>query len=1169
MYSLLDGAMTTDTIASRAKELDQPAIALTDHGTLGGIIKFWDSCKKHEVMPIIGIEAYLAPGSRLYKEPIEGIPPAFHLTLLAQNTTGLHNLYRLSSLAYTEGFYHKPRVDAELLRQYNDGLICLSGCIKGKIQWILLQYATSGDNDFLQLAVDELNTMTDIFGDRFYIEVQRIIEEQEEVVKLQRRLCNKFNVKAVATCDAHYAKAGDMDFHDQIICLSTGKTIKDDNRMGPFDNIYIKSEQEMRSLWHDWPEALETSMEITERCKQLSTEDPFDNKEHVFPVFTDKKEEDYKIFEEKAWEGLKERGLASSEEHKERLKYELQTIKEMGFPSYFLVVSDYCNWAKKSNIAVGPGRGSAAGSLVSYCLGITEIDPLKYGLLFQRFLNKGRRSLPDIDCDFCMNRRSEVIDYLARRYGADKVAQISTFAFFKPRGACRDFARAQGEPYSLGEEASKLIPPNIRGREPTWEEAIKFSPQLLSNRFNNIISAARKSEGIIKQRGIHAGGVVISPVPLMEVAPVCYGRNKEIVTQWDMKDLERIGLVKMDMLGITALTVISSTVELITQITGKIFDITQIPIDDEKTFDLICQGETSGLFQLDTGGGIRELCMRLKPRSISELSAISAMYRPGPLDSGVTDEYVDRVNQKKPVTYLIPELEPILKDTYGLLIYQEQAMRIATDLAGYTLEEADNLRKAIGKKKPEDMAKEEKRLISGMEKKGIPSSKARTIWEQIKVFADYGFNLSHSVAYSYITYQTAFLKTHFPVEFYCALLSLHVDNRDKLAEYLSNCRRYDIQVLPPDINQSGSGFTIADGVIRFGLSAIKDVGDKVCKKILKVRKNKPFTDLVNFYDRTRSAGITKRTIEALAKAGAFDSLEIPRSAVLDVLDKLLLRTRDMERYKKKMETYNKRLTRYLEREDFRNEQRKRGERLKPSLKKPQKPLPPQPVEIPDVQELNIEELMRLEKEMLGFYVTSHPLYAYEMEILRETTAHCGSLQDHVNGEHVVIIGVLAAVKRFITRKGQQMAVLTLEDLHGTAEAVVFPRVYSTIYNSIVEDAVVSVTARVEGEQGMSKRLIVSDVRKLKPKASKYTKRQEMKRTVTGAKIYLNESSLQKAQLVEKVTDSYKGMIQTQVFLQIGDNSFILTKTPSLSERGLLLLKHNGIRVKEMFSREED
>jgi len=1148
-YSTLDGAMTPLQIAERIKEIGQSAVAITDHGNMHGVIKFWDACKKTGIKPIIGMEAYLSPIGRLHKEPIKDIPPAFHLTLLAKNNIGLHNLYKLSSLAYLEGFYHKPRIDNELLTQYHEGIICLSGCLKGKIQWYLQGYIETKDSGWLDLAKEEAQKMQSIFGEDFFMEFQRIIPIQESIVPVQMLLCKEFGIDGVATCDAHYARKEDADFHEQILCLSTGKTIKDEKRMGKMEGLYLKTEQEMRDLWHDLPIIIDNAQVIADRC--VLDNDTYDKKTYTIPTFGN---DDEKQFELECWEGLEKLGLNKNETYTKRLEYEISTIKKMGFPSYFLIVSDYIKWARNKGIACGPGRGSAAGSLVAYVLNITDVDPIEYGLYFERFLNPGRTgSPPDIDCDLCMHRRGEVIDYITSVYGQDHVAQITTFAEFKPRGACKDFARVQGEPYALGEKASKLVPPPLPGgHEPTWKDTLTASPQLLNDEFSNMINMARKSEGIIKGRGIHASGLIISAKPFDKMAPRCLaaGKRKEITSQWDMVDLERMGLVKMDLLGLTALTVIDKTLQLIPKEQRPVMK--DIPRDDPMAYDVICKGLTGGLFQLDGGGGIRSLCMQLQPQSIAEIAAISALYRPGPISNGAVEEYIARVSGKKPADYLVPELEPILKSTYGLLVYQEQAMRIATDLASYTLEDADKLRKAIGKKKPEEMAKEEKKLISGMLAKGIPSDKAYEIWTTIKVFADYSFNLAHAVAYSFITYYTAYLKAHFPAEFYCALLTLHYSQRDKLIEYLGDCRNIDIQVLAPDVNESIVGFSVHHGIIRIGLSAIMSIGKKVAKQIVSARGKEPFKDIFDFYERAGNKGVNKRTIEALAKAGALSSLGIPRSGALQILDELVNHKKELERYESKMVTYKKRLSAYYDREEERRDALERGKKVKAQLKFPTSPKKPTDIVIPEVEELDINKLMELEKEMLGLYITSHPLYSYEAEIQRYTDANTSSLGDHSNGEVIRLIGVASFVKHITTRAGNKMAIVDLEDLHGHVEVVVFSKLYAEVKNLLEEGSILFLRGRLEASEDSVGKVIALEMSALQPKSRKKAMKQPKK-----VHIYISDAKLLSDGVLKKIseiTNICTGNIETVISLQLGGFQYTLDGSAMLSYDGIKQLQ---------------
>jgi len=1041
-----------------------------------GTVRFHDIAVKAGIKPLLGFEAYAAPDSRLRKEkrPDEGPSvPAYHLTLLAENDEGLHNLYRLTSFAYTEGFYYKPRIDLELLAKHSRGVIALSGCLKGKIPQLLLQSQVAQDGKFKQMAYDEAAQLVEIFGkERFFLEIQRVgMEEQEVLVPLLLEMSRYFGVRTVATCDSHYTMPEDSVFHEQLVCIAIGKTIHDEDRL-KFSGaeFYIKSEGQMLALFKECPEAVHNTQLVADMCT-AKIQDKYD---YVFPIFSP---DDNTLFVQQARIGLRKRELDTNPTYTERLEYEIKTIVEMGFASYFLVVADYVNWARSRGIMVGPGRGSAAGSLVAYSLGITQVDPLEYDLLFQRFLNKGRKSMPDIDLDFCKERRGEVIQYLCEHYGVDHVAQIATFATFKPRGAVKDFTRVQGEPFLLGEQISRLLPPPVRGREPTWKKAIEEVPALLAPEFGNVVKMAQKSEGLVRQSGIHAAGVIITPTPLHDYLPVFLGKNKEIISQWDKDNLERMGLVKMDILGVAALTTITKCLDLI----PDSIDLDEIDRNDPVAFELIGRGETSGLFQLDEGGGIRDLCMQLKPKSIKEISVISALYRPGPLDNGVAASYVRRHTCKEETSYLTPELATVLGETHGLLIYQEQAMKIATELAGYTLEEADDLRKAIGKKSAEKMAKEEKRLTEGMVKRGIQPAVAKEIWEEIQRFAEYSFNASHAVAYSFITYQTAWLKAHYPIQFYCALLTMHAGERDKIIGYLGDCRRAGIKVLPPDVNESSTDFTIVGETIRFGLAAIKDVGDNGTKHIVNERKKHGcYKDLLDFYKRLGESRITRKTIEALAKAGAFSSLGLTRRGVIEALDDLTSYQKRLDAYESKLSTFNARLERFKIREQENILLKAEGKKPKGKLTIPTAPEPIPSVTVSTKEEFGDRELQIMEKETLGFYLTGHPLYAYEHELITMTNAHTESLVDCVVGENVSILCMISKVKTIVTKTGKQMAFMGIEDMYGDCEVTIFPRQFEK-YSPILEQGkVILLTGTVE-TKGETRQILANKIEVLPDK----------------------------------------------------------------------------------------
>lgn len=1145
-FSFLDSCMSPVQVANKVKSLDQPAVAITDHGNMCGVIQFWDACKKAGVQPIIGTEAYIAPGSRFFKEKQEDVPPYFHLTLLATDMTGLQNLYKLTTLSYTEGFYHKPRIDHQLLSQYNQGIICLSGCLAGKVASLLAAGVENVERqeEWIQLATEEAKCMYNIFGDRYYVELQRILPIQDQLIPLQTQIAKALGVNCVTTCDSHYVEQDDYTLQDHILCIGTGKLISDTDRMKAHPGLHIKSEQEMRELFKEYPQYVDCTQEITERCKPLSLCEPFKSKGYIFPVFTESHENDIDLFKEKCWHGLMWRGLDKNEKYVKQLQYEIDMIQQMGFCSYFLVVADYLQWAREHDIMVGPGRGSAAGSLAAYCLHITDIDPIKYKLYFERFLNPARKSMPDIDCDIDPQGRQAVFQYLHERYGADSVCQIATFSEFKPRGSIRDFGRVQGASFELLEAISALIPPSARGHDPTWKESLEASPSLNNPEFNSVVTMASKSEGLFRQRGIHAGGAVIGPCSLMNYIPLQTGKEDEIVSQWDMNELERVGLVKMDILGVSSLTLISKCLKLIQETTGIVIDISTIPLDDPKTYEIISAGETNGLFQLDAGGGIKDLCMRLRPKSIEDLSAIVSLYRPGPIDAGFLEEYVTRVSDPSKITYEIPELKPILDETYGVFIYQEQIMKLSMVLAGYTASDADTLRKVIGKKKREDMAKEETKFINGCLEHSIDETKAQNLFNDIKGFADYCFNAAHAVSYSFITYYTAYLKANYPLEFYCALLTLHTDERDKTMQYLNDCKRLDLQVAPPDVNESGIDFNVVKGTIRFGLAGIKGIAERAAGGIIKARQEGGlFKDLFDFYDRTQGCSVNKGTIEALAKAGALGCLNVPRAGILQALDDLVDHKKKLESYEKKIQTYQKRLIAHQEREALNADLIKEGKKPKQPLKLPELPVKPVRTEICVDQELELSELLKLEKEMLGLYITSHPLYEYARE-MRQASTHTNSLVDHSAGEYISILGIISNIKPIVTKKGQDMCVILLEDLHGQVEVVVFNKLYEQIRHQLAEELVVFISGRVDAKGDAAKKILAQNIDILQPK--KHVVRTQQKQPKAAKITFKSMPTLADIQTITTTIKSCPGQTKTSVYLQTDQLCFKLLQTASIS-----------------------
>ena len=886
-YSLLDGANKVDKLFERIKVLKQPAVAMTDHGNMFGAVEFYREASRHGIKPIIGCEIYVAPTSRFEKKGVDKGPKEYnnHLILLAMNNQGYRNLCKLVSLGYMEGFYYKPRIDKDLLRELNGGLIALSACLQGEVSQAL-------NYGIYEKAKAAAESYAAIFGDRYYIEIQdNKLPQQEKVNRQLVELAKELSLPVVATNDCHYGERADFHAHDVLLCVQTGKTVSDDNRLKlETDELYLKSADEMNQGFEFCPGAVERTLEIADRCNV-----DIEFGKYHFPAFTPPKDislDDY--LDELARQGLEERlaGMADPEARKayyERLEYELDVIKRMQFPGYFLVVADFINYAKKSGIPVGPGRGSSAGSLVAYALKITDLDPIRHVLLFERFLNPERRSMPDIDVDFCIRGRAQVIQYVKDKYGADRVAQIATFGTLKAKAAIRDVGRAIGMSFAETDAIAKLIPAPKQGFDYPLTEAMKMEPRLPEmmkgdSRVKTLIEHALRLEGLVRHASTHAAGVVLSNLPLVDHLPLFVDKEGGIVTQFDMSCVEKIGLVKFDFLGLKTLTLIHDCLKLIEVTRGEKIDISRLELDDKKTYRTLCNGNTTGVFQLESTG-IREMTVKIRPNCFEDLVAILALYRPGPLDSGMAEEYIKRKNGQEKIKYLHPLLEPILKDTYGVIVYQEQVMQIAQVLGGYSMGDADILRRAMGKKDPEEMAAQRERFVDGAKKKKIDEKKATEIFDQMETFARYGFNKSHSAAYALVSYQTAYLKTHYTVEFMAALMTSEMGDTDKVIKNLAECREKEIEVLAPDINESRSDFTPVGGKIRFGLAAVKNVGEKAVEVILQSRsQGGPFESLFDFCRRVDMTAVNRRVIENLIKCGAYDSTQVSRARMFGALD---------------------------------------------------------------------------------------------------------------------------------------------------------------------------------------------------------------------------------------------------------------------------------------------
>lgn len=1105
-YSLLDGAIRFEELFPLLRRYGMKSVALTDHGNMFGAIEFYQEAIRHGIKPIVGCEVYVAPESRHLKEPGKVKDTSYHLLLLVKDQEGYANLIRLVSLAHLEGFYYKPRVDKELLERYHGGLICLTSCLKGEIPTLLLA-------DQWEQARRVACWYKEVFGEgRVYLELQdNGLEEQRRVNEALVRLGHELDMPIVASNDCHYLKQEDAIAHDVLLCIQTGKTLKDPKRMKmSTDQFYLRTAQEMEELFRSYPEALDNTIRIAEQC---NLELRFEG--YHMPRFqppSGRTLEEY--LAQLAREGLRRRLAMGKKEqvdqqrYSRRLEEEIAMINSMGFAGYFLIVADFVNYAKQQGIPVGPGRGSAAGSLVAYCLGITDIDPLAYGLLFERFLNPERISLPDIDIDFCIEGRDEVIRYVTEKYGKENVAQIITFGKMQAKAVVRDVGRVLDLPYKEVDLIAKLIPntPNI-----TLDEAMEKEPRLkeLAQRdevVSRLLTLARSLEGMARHASTHAAGIVISHRPLMEFIPLYRGPNGEVITQYAMKDVERIGLVKFDFLGLKTLTVLRKAVGLIERTRGLKIDLGQIPLDDKDTFALLGSGDTRGIFQLESSG-MRDLLVKLRPETFADLIALVALYRPGPLGSGMVDDFIKRRHKRTPVRYDIPKVKEILEETYGVIVYQEQVMRIASAVGNFSLGDADILRRAMSKKDATEMERLKEKFIEGARSNGVEQGKAERLFEMMTKFAEYGFNKSHSAAYALIAYQTAYLKVHYPLEFMAALLTCDMDNTDKVMRYVAECKEKGIEVLPPDINESDWGFTTAEGKIRYGLGAVKNVGEAAVEEIIRIREERgPFKSIFDFCESVDLRKVNRRVIESLIKAGAFDTLGARRSQMMLVLDQAM-------------------------EEGGRRQKERRGEQTALFSGLPTAKMR----ELPQIEEWPEGELLSMEKEVLGLYLTSHPLSRYRDALAELTTADTEMLAEMVSGSQVTVGGLVAEVKETNTKKGDYMAFLTLEDMRGRVEVIVFPDTYRTVRPLLKVDTPLLVRGILEkGEE------------RHKVRAVSITPLEEgMKGKVSRVHFRLRTPGLSKEQLLQlrKILEANRGGCEAWLHLIVPYHSEVIMALP--------------------------
>jgi DNA polymerase III subunit alpha len=1032
-YSMLDGASRVADMFESAARADMPACAITDHGVMYGALDFYRSGHASGVKPILGMEGYLFAGDRRVKPPQrDNAEKTFHLTLLAADNTGYANLMKLSSRAWLEGFHYHPRSDHVLLTEHAEGLICLSGCLSAEIPKLIV----AGD---LAGARRTVGWYKEVFGDRFYLELQdHGIAVQRQLNDELVRIGKEMGIGWVATNDSHYTHKDDASAHEVLLCINTASELSDPKRF-KFDSneFYLKTPEEMEAQFAEWPGACATTLEVAERCNVDIT---FGNL--LFPR--------YEVPEGHSLEshlrdlvtaGVRRRYGEAAPEVSERVEYELGVITDMGFPAYFLVVQDFVNWAKRQGIRVGPGRGSAAGSIVSYALGITELDPLRYDLLFERFLNPERVEMPDIDIDFDDRRRGDVIRYVGEKYGADHVAQIVTFGTIKGKQAIKDAARVLGFPYAEGDRLTKMYPSLVMGRDAGLERALETSLELREayeegGAAKEIIDTALKIENLKRSAGIHAAGVVIGRDPLVQHVPLRRGDHGEVVTQFDMKGISELGLLKMDFLGLRNLTVMDVTRDYVRKNKGEDIEIDDLSLDDPLVYEMLRRGDSDGVFQLESEG-MRRLLVQLKPDRFEHIMALIALYRPGPMEQ--IPAYIERKNDPTQISYLHPALEDITKETYGILVYQEQIVLLLQKLAGYTAGKADKVRKAIGKKDRQLMASEEPVFIDGCLKEGMAESEARKLWALIQPFADYSFNRAHSASYAYIAYQTAWLKAHYPVEYMAALLTSVKDRKDDKPKYLGIARKMRIPVLLPDINSSEQDFTPVGDSIRFGLSAVRHVGEGVVERIIEARTRKgPFTSFVDFCRKVDYLCLNRKTLESLVKAGAFESVGHSRKGLAETYEAVC---GDVVGQRRREEAGQFSL--FGATGDGEGEGRRQDH-----------PIP--------LDEFPKHLLLAFEKEMLGHYVSDHPLLGIDGLLARMTDASLAALDERDQGDVVTVGGLVAGLRKRITKSGGMMALVDLEDVSGmSTEVLVFPRMYEQNADKLRTDAVLLVKGRID------------------------------------------------------------------------------------------------------------
>jgi DNA polymerase-3 subunit alpha len=1107
-YSLLDGACRIHELLELTRQHKMDSLAVTEHGNMFGAIEFYLEAQKAGIKPIIGCEVYVAPASRLDKGSSGITDASYHFILLAKDETGYQNLMKLVSSAYLEGFYYRPRIDKELLASHHQGLIGLTACLKGEIPVLLQQLRF---NDAIKAADDFLN----ILGkENFYLELQEnLIPEQKIVNEGLIKISRQLNIPLVATNDVHYLNKEDAKSHEALLCIQTQTTLDDPKRMRfQTDEFYFKSPRQMKESFSYCPEAINNSLEIASRCNLELDFSKVHLPKYEPPVGKTKEE----FLKELCEAGLEKRAMEATPAIRERLQHELKIIRDMGFISYFLIVWDFIHYAKAQGIPTGPGRGSAAGSLASYLLGITDINPLKYGLLFERFLNPERLGLPDIDIDFCYERRQEVIDYVTKKYGQENVAQIITFGTMQSRAVFRDVGRVMGISYADVDRAAKMIPPDPNM---TLKDALETQPELKNlykndPRITELIKTALPLEGLNRHASIHAAGVVIADRPLNEYMPLFKTQDDQITTGYSMAALEKIGLLKVDFLGLRTLTVIDQALKIIKETQGQVIDIDNLPLDDAKTYKLLTSAHSMGVFQLESSG-MRDLLKKLEPQVFEDIIALLALYRPGPIGSGMLDDFIQRRHNTTPIRYDHKKLEPILKETYGIMVYQEQIMQIASVLAGFSLAQADLLRRAMSKKTPEVMERQRKNFVLGCVNSGSSESVASKIFDLIEYFSGYGFNKSHSAAYALISYRTAYLKANFPVEFMTALLTSERDNTDKIVEYVNEASHMGLKVLPPDINESEALFKVVDPkTIRFGLLAVKNVGRGALESITKARKEKSFKSLEDFCQRIDLRLANRKVLESLIKCGAMDTFLMPRAQMAAGLDRILgLASKSQKEQAKGQLSF---FDEALEKNGFSDTS----------------------VSLPEVKEWPEPQVLAFEKEMLGFYVSGHPLARYAQQLKRFTSSSTLNLAEHTDGEEIKLVGLIAKIKQTTTRaKQEKMAILKLEDLGGIVEVLVFPAAFQKVSRYILPNTVVLVRGRLNLKEDTPK-VIVNDLFPM----------DEVYKLVTSININLSGVRENLFESLKELLSSYSGKIpvylkldtslKSRIHLVVGEGLYV-------------------------------